>query len=244
VASDTRWPLSFLIHDASDDGEASELWSFPLLQDDMTRGIDELVQSDITAQTIMQNSRDFAVLQRLFRLALSGQLGSAFPVERIVSIAEEVASNLDDTLTTPRWAPQTHSPWQQHASLLEAELEEWKPVFDVPPVVREASVSARRGLRACIAQLKNAASVQSRFAMDSWSACALDREAGVLERSCNDSGQGSFSKESICALAESARYASTVQKQMRLASVIGAPSSGPLQAERTGPRSCRAGSAL
>lgn len=112
--SEQFWPLEFTLqvafHSAPifSDPQTEEVATFdttPWIVADSKQKIETLLEAHLTrddgARIVMEKMRSFALLQRLFRCAISGTLGSEFPVEKLVTLA--AISGVDDYTKTPRW---------------------------------------------------------------------------------------------------------------------------------------------
>lgn len=96
--ADRNWPMDFIVQAVpilgSQDTEVPEdlqPWTFPAWNDDLRDLVTSQVRFDKEARDVLHNVRQFTVLQRLFRLALSGQLGEDFPLEQLVAMQEATA---------------------------------------------------------------------------------------------------------------------------------------------------------
>jgi hypothetical protein len=81
-------------------------WEFPSLKQTIQERVEQGVAGERSerARTILADVSEFALLQRLFRLAFNGQLGAGFPVERLVELSDAVAPGAPKRLTrTLRW---------------------------------------------------------------------------------------------------------------------------------------------
>lgn len=70
----------------------------PLIAEKVAQG----VQSDASLRDLFQRVRDFAVLQRLFRISLEGELGKLFPFEKLVELTRATEGHKRRE-ATPRW---------------------------------------------------------------------------------------------------------------------------------------------
>jgi hypothetical protein len=96
--SDPLWPLDFMIQavpqTASGDvsvGNNWEPWRFPMIDSAVKDAVAKGIAGNADARTVLANMRDFTVLQRLFRLALTGELGFAFPLDELVKLQQAAA---------------------------------------------------------------------------------------------------------------------------------------------------------
>jgi hypothetical protein len=97
-AADPLWPLDFMIQAVPQTGQRDvsvdsswDPWRFPTIDDDIKRAVASGVSNDADARVVLANMRDFTILQRLFRLALAGQLGFEFPLETLVKLQRAAA---------------------------------------------------------------------------------------------------------------------------------------------------------
>jgi hypothetical protein len=94
---DELWPLEFMIQavPTGTDGQQTELamgkghdpWQFPEIAGDLQRLVAARVARNPDAAEIFHNIRDFVALQRFFRTALDGNLGTGFPVGDLVKLS-------------------------------------------------------------------------------------------------------------------------------------------------------------
>ncbi|MEI9970696.1 MAG: hypothetical protein WDO73_00855 [Ignavibacteriota bacterium] len=116
---DPLWPLDFMLQVAftsapafgSSTGNRMEYtdttpWEFPDLHDGIRHLIAEQVTHPAPDSTTQQypDVRNFVLLQRLFRVALSGGLGPKFPIEKL-SLLTSATSGEIPYCRTPRWNP-------------------------------------------------------------------------------------------------------------------------------------------
>jgi hypothetical protein len=97
-ASDPLWPLDFMIQAVPQTprGDVTvdatwEPWRFPTIDGEIKEEVAKGVASDPNARAVLSNMRDFTILQRLFRLAFSGELGFEFPLEELVKLQQAAA---------------------------------------------------------------------------------------------------------------------------------------------------------
>jgi hypothetical protein len=82
----------------------SKPWEFPALKDHIQERVLAAVAKEGRAREILADCAEFATLQRLFRAAFAGQLGTGFPVERLAALEEQLAPARPPALVrTPRW---------------------------------------------------------------------------------------------------------------------------------------------
>jgi hypothetical protein len=79
-------------------------WEFPLLREMIQGTVAAEVAKDGQARGIVADAGEFTMLQRLFRMAFSGQLGEEFPVEKLSALSEVLVDGAPKTVTrTLRW---------------------------------------------------------------------------------------------------------------------------------------------
>jgi hypothetical protein len=89
------------------DGEEDVLpepWEYETLQPLVEAEVKKGIAESSLNQQILADALEFTLLQRLFRMALSGRLGYKFPCEKLVLLSEELARQLPAaTYRTDRW---------------------------------------------------------------------------------------------------------------------------------------------
>src|SRR5262249_56804004 len=98
--NDPLWPFDFMIQAVpqplTDDGveirDAWEPWRFPTIDGLIKEAVAKGVATDPNARAVLATMRDFTILQRLFRLALAGELGLSFPLEELVKLQQATAA--------------------------------------------------------------------------------------------------------------------------------------------------------
>jgi hypothetical protein len=81
-------------------------WEFPLIRNDIRNKTLNGIRNapHRRDQEILDDLSEFAILQRMFRMAFSGQLGLRFPVEKLIQLSDATAAGAPKTLTrTLRW---------------------------------------------------------------------------------------------------------------------------------------------
>ena len=71
--------------------ESWEPWHFPSIEKQIRQIVSAGVAGDSGAKVVFEQMRAFTVLQRLFRLALSGDLGLSFPLQELKNLQQETA---------------------------------------------------------------------------------------------------------------------------------------------------------
>lgn len=96
---DPLWPLDFMIQAVpqtlnGDDvsvGDGWEPWRFPTIDRAIKEQVLRGVLQSPQATAVLADMRSFTVLQRLFRLALAGELGVSFPLDSLVDLQKRTA---------------------------------------------------------------------------------------------------------------------------------------------------------
>lgn len=87
----------------ADDGKSA--WEFPMIADAVERDVAAMIAADPDRGRILESARKFTRLQRLFRLALAGELGAAFDSGQLLTLMRaakrEGAVRLEPT---PDWS--------------------------------------------------------------------------------------------------------------------------------------------
>lgn len=114
--------LTFKVQTVFDsrENDASAAWVVESLSETVNQGMRNLIASNHRAKEIMSNTRDFVILQRLFRLAFNGNFGDEFEVESLADFARTLQSNTPPHLDTPRWEPHDKSLKEEMLNLLKA----------------------------------------------------------------------------------------------------------------------------
>ena len=77
-------------------------WEFQELRNLIAEKVSQGVQSDATIRAMFGRVRGFTSLQRFFRVALEGNLGDQFPIEKLIALARETRTGHRPT-ETRRW---------------------------------------------------------------------------------------------------------------------------------------------
>jgi hypothetical protein len=81
-----------------------EPWEYEELKPLIEREVAEGIATDAVNQEILADALEFTLLQRLFRMALTGRLGEDFPCEKLAVLAEELAERSPTgRYPTQRW---------------------------------------------------------------------------------------------------------------------------------------------
>jgi len=103
LPDDALYPFDFVQQlAASDTGGDTSPFTFPAYQDQITDVVRAGIVKSPTARIVLEDMRKFTLLQRLFRAALSGQLGPRFPVEKLEDLAT-IANAAISAGHSPRW---------------------------------------------------------------------------------------------------------------------------------------------
>jgi hypothetical protein len=79
-------------------------FTFPAYRDQIAQIVVDGVGGDTHSREILEDMRQFTLLERLFRAALAGQLGPSFPIEKLSELADATSSAVKSA-HTPRWTP-------------------------------------------------------------------------------------------------------------------------------------------
>jgi hypothetical protein len=122
---DQLWPLEFMIQavPTGADGQQADIsqgnghdpWQFPDIAGDLQSLVAQSVAGNPDAAEIFRNIRDFVALQRFFRTALDGSLGSQFPLGDLVKLS---------ALTRPYVQVRRNERWNMSESM-------WRFVYQV-----------------------------------------------------------------------------------------------------------------
>jgi YD repeat-containing protein len=84
--------------------ESRPPWEFPMLRDEVDQSVQGWIRGKSEQRAVLDEAGRFTILQRLFRVALAGHLGPAFPRGRLVRLMQE-AKEADPVRVreTPRW---------------------------------------------------------------------------------------------------------------------------------------------
>jgi hypothetical protein len=114
--SEPLWPFDFTVQvtfetpprDADAPEDDKHPFEFPALKPHIHQAVAKLITSGsssaaMNAPKVLADLREFAVLQRLFRLALTGHLGTSFPLTRLVDLAKVAPHASPVAVRTLRW---------------------------------------------------------------------------------------------------------------------------------------------
>jgi hypothetical protein len=235
--ADPLYPLTFSIHDTTDDPSREKgIWTFPTLDDGIKRAVQQLRASNAIARTIIEDSKAFAVLQRLFRLAFHGQLGEAFPVERLSELAAATKARSNDATSTVRWVQRQRNPERMFATLLQRAIARAAAAEKARPSRSnaEAETAMLQRLKGCASSIGRSGS--QAFTASGWpAACQISEPDSDTKGRC-DSGGGDA--EAACALLNIVEFVRGLGLQIQLAEQLGLPSDSKAE-PRDAPLSCR-----
>jgi hypothetical protein len=136
-------------------------WEFPSIRPRIQEKVLESLKGDARAQAILTDSSDFVMLQRFFRLALAGKLGTEFPVEKFEGLMR-AASSPTPAVRTPRWNVRPLQQEVQFAATLDARLTQAILKFDPSfKAEKESDGSGTKILRPMARDLKSHAATLS-----------------------------------------------------------------------------------
>lgn len=100
-------PPEFLDNDDQKDSDLPKTWDYPLLKnfirDRVLAGVSD---QRYYGREVLEDVGEFTILQRMFRMAFNGQLGTKFPVEKLIALSNAAASGMPTTKErTLRWQP-------------------------------------------------------------------------------------------------------------------------------------------
>lgn len=127
-AGDVLWPLNFIVQAVPvaltdtdlDLPETLEPWTFPAWEDDLRQLVAQTMLADPVYAQVMRDMREFTVLQRLFRLALSGDLGLDVPLGPMVEM-QEATRDYVRPLRHPHWNVSHFQPFPEFVEVVQAE---------------------------------------------------------------------------------------------------------------------------
>lgn len=112
---DELWPFRFMVQTVftSDPDFAKEKegysdsnpWEFKAVNELLKKKITKSLAKNKEHKTLIRNMKEFAILQRLFRVALNNKFSEEFPVEKLAILAKETKSFLSGYQRTLRWLP-------------------------------------------------------------------------------------------------------------------------------------------
>lgn len=119
-------------------------WEFPGIQNQIQAAVLDAIQTNATDHEIYQDSIEFALLQRFFRVALAGQLGADFPMEKLPQLASEAREAAPaNFVRTPRWNVRLGGVEERAYLAIAATLEQSDSFSSSPQVIPD-SLSATK----------------------------------------------------------------------------------------------------
>ena len=86
------------------DMQSTGPWEFPMIAEGIGNRTLALARGNPRASSIFIRANQFTALQRVFRIALSGKLGPAFPRQRLITLMRDAArADPIDQVETPDW---------------------------------------------------------------------------------------------------------------------------------------------
>lgn len=225
--SESTWPLSFLIQNAAPEGNESVLpWDYSSLTQGIQNSIIKLTEENPVAQEVMSNVRDFSVLQRMFRLAFSGDFGAKFPIEKLISMSIEF--HVDDYVATPDWV-QTGGSWGE---------EDLKLVNKMANEL-ELKLGDDDGLNSAISQTKEhveyCASKMIKRNFKDMSSCSEFSNSKLLVENCEDD-----KNVEVCKLVNISNFVTNTSKNIEMSLLLNVPYQDKSIYDRSSPMQCRA----
>jgi hypothetical protein len=80
-----------------------EVWEFPNTGVELVPALTGAIAGNAERTSVLDDMREFALLQRFFRAALDGRLGLSFPLPELVGIEEATAAAVNRAAQTLRW---------------------------------------------------------------------------------------------------------------------------------------------
>lgn len=92
---------------------------FPAYQQQVTKIVIKGVSGDQASRDLLEDMRQFTLLQRLFRAVLAGELGKRFPLGKLGLLADATNSAVQ-SVHTPRWTPHPGALEQEYLLRMES----------------------------------------------------------------------------------------------------------------------------
>jgi hypothetical protein len=193
-----------------------------------------LVQTN-PAASILATAEDFTILQRLFRLIFDGQLRGPQLLRQVADLATQLGLQIDDAVPTSRWNTSENLLGVREAQSIGFFYEdlgiEAAPKTPAAPEVATALTI----LAACAQAAKSPDSLVSAAAWQSHR--SLEKVREPLATSCRESGTDG-AKSLVCRLADVAAFSEAAFAEIKLAEMIGIPTTPTQQPT---PKVCRPG---
>jgi hypothetical protein len=127
-AGDPLWPLDFIVQavpisltdtplEIPDDLEP---WTFPAMRAELRKMVELSVSHDPASQRTLDEMQQFTVLQRLFRLALNGNLGLEFPLHKLIDM-QKATQPFVRVQRQERWNVNHSAPREEFVEMLQTE---------------------------------------------------------------------------------------------------------------------------
>jgi len=110
--NDSLWPFRFMVQSvftsepefSAQENSDAPPWEFENVNKLLMKRIFTRINSEPELTSLISDMREFAVLQRLFRLALDGYLGTNFPIDKLALLAKQT-KQYHKEYRTLRWLP-------------------------------------------------------------------------------------------------------------------------------------------
>jgi hypothetical protein len=225
-------PLQFLIQD-TDAGGDPNVWSFETLVPTINKGVDDLIRVNEVARSIIDDSDDFTILQRLFRIIFDGQIRGASLLRQVADLADQLRPQTHDTIATARWIAAEHQTGAEAARALATLHDQVVAASSAGNPAEPEATAALHTLGTCTQAI--AATVELSAA--AWRAnCSLTNVRAPLEIACRKAGPYG-DKTPACLLTQAAAFSEEVFAEIKLAELIGIPAKPA--AKPAAPNACR-----
>ncbi|AET95062.1 hypothetical protein BYI23_D015520 (plasmid) [Burkholderia sp. YI23] len=217
-------PIEFLVQAAyGDSGEEAVdkhdiSWLFANIMPVATSGIAKLYASNSYARALIDDTRRFTRLQRFFRLAFDGGLGTQFEVESLSSLADALESGPSSPrYITASWID-VFGAERRQLIVKGLEKSDASLVNVTTPETSTLIAQFRKQRTACSAALRNAGNAKSQDSEQPIRACDFGTIRSKAESLCNRSKEDSGSQS--CDLAMWLAEVDWQMKQADLATVL------------------------
>ena len=153
-AKDKSWPLDFIIQAVPQTargqdvnlGDGTDPWVFPAIEREIREMVAEGIASNADAKAVFSAMRQFVIMQRLFRLAFNGDLGTNFPLGVLVSLQQQTKSTVQIE-RNERW--NVNGEWMRYVySLQKIFLARFNEIVDDARASEPCKAAAREALNA------------------------------------------------------------------------------------------------
>ncbi|MCH9808557.1 MAG: hypothetical protein K0U74_12565 [Alphaproteobacteria bacterium] len=149
--SDPLWPLNFMVQAMPQDnrgedvdiGEDWKPWTFPGVEEEIRQAVINGIRTSPEASEVLRQMRQFVILQRLFRLALDGNLGVDFPLSALVGLQKK---------TQPFVEIRRHERWNYDQNWADAVIAEQRKIVSALGTIETTAPESS----ACERTIKNA----------------------------------------------------------------------------------------